>query len=70
MNYRQCREADKRADVGPHAARPNTDDLKAVRTGIRAAMQALYSHVLREEIPDRIAELLTQFDQQKHADGA
>ncbi len=70
MNYRQCREAGKRAGVGPHAARPNADDLKAVRTGIGAAVQALYSDVLREEVPDRIAKLLTQLDQPKHTDGA
>ena len=63
MNSRQCREADKRAGVGPHATRPDVDDLKAVRTGIGAAVRALYSDVLREEVPDRIAELLTQLDQ-------
>jgi hypothetical protein len=70
MNYRQCREADKQAGVGPHGARPSADDLKAVRTGIGAAVQVLYSDVLREQVPDRIAELLTQLDQPKHTDGA
>jgi hypothetical protein len=39
-------------------------DLKAVRTGIGTALRALYSEVLREEIPDRMAELLRQLDQQ------
>jgi hypothetical protein len=39
-------------------------DLKAVRTGIGTALRALYSEVLREEIPDRMAELLRQIDQQ------
>jgi len=39
-------------------------DLKAVRTGIGTALRTLHSGVLREEIPDRIAELLRQLDQQ------
>ncbi len=39
-------------------------DLRAVRTGIGAALRTLYSDVLREKIPDRIAELLRQLDQQ------
>jgi PAS domain S-box-containing protein len=39
-------------------------DLRAVRRGIGAALRALYSDVLREEIPDRIAELVSQLDQQ------
>jgi Anti-sigma factor NepR len=39
-------------------------DLRAVRTGIGAALRTLYSDVLREEIPDRMAELLLQLDQQ------
>ncbi len=39
-------------------------DLRAVRRGIGAALRTLYSDVLREEIPDRIAELLSQLDQQ------
>jgi uncharacterized membrane protein YccC len=38
-------------------------DLKAVRTGIAAALRALYSDTLREELADRIAELLRQLDQ-------
>jgi Anti-sigma factor NepR len=45
-------------------------DLKAVRTGISAALRTLHSDVLREEVPDRIAELLRQLDQQKDADNA
>jgi hypothetical protein len=51
-------------------------DLKAVRTGIGAALQAIYSQILREELADRIAELvqqldqrLKQLDQQKDTDG-
>jgi hypothetical protein len=39
-------------------------DLRAVCTGIGAALRTLYSDVLREEIPDRMAELLLQLDQQ------
>lgn len=38
-------------------------DLKAVRTGIGAGLRALYSDMLREELADRIAELLRQLDQ-------
>jgi len=39
--------------------------LKAVRAGIGEALQALYSGVPHEEVPDRIAELLRKLDQQK-----
>jgi hypothetical protein len=39
-------------------------DLMAMRTGIGAELRKLYSDVLREEIPDRMAELLGQLDQQ------
>jgi hypothetical protein len=38
-------------------------DLKAVRIGIGAALRTLHSDVLREEVPDRIAELMRQLDQ-------
>jgi hypothetical protein len=37
-------------------------DLKAARTGIGAALRTLHSDVLREEVPDRIAELVRQLD--------
>jgi hypothetical protein len=37
--------------------------LKAVRAGIGAAIRSIHSDVLREEIPDRIAALLRQFDE-------
>jgi Anti-sigma factor NepR len=43
-------------------------DLRAMRRGIGAELRTLYSDVLREEIPDRIAELLRQLDQQKADD--
>jgi hypothetical protein len=39
-------------------------DMRAVRTGIGAELRKLYSDVLREEIPDEMAELLRQFDRQ------
>jgi hypothetical protein len=38
-------------------------DLKAACTGIGAALRTLHSDVLREEVPDRMAELLRQLDQ-------
>jgi Anti-sigma factor NepR len=47
---------------------PGPTDLKAVRTGIGQALRTLYSDVVQEEVPDRIAELLRQLDQQKDAD--
>jgi anti-sigma factor NepR-like protein len=66
-----CREPEKRDGVGPHGTRPDAGfDLKAVRTGIGAALRTLHSDVLREEVPDRIAELLKRLDQQKDADSA
>jgi hypothetical protein len=43
-------------------------DLTAVRRGIGAELRTLYSDALREKIPDRIAELLGQLDQQKADD--
>jgi len=42
---------------------PGPTDLKAVRTGIGQALRTHYFDVLREEVPDRIAELLMQLDQ-------
>ena len=39
-------------------------DLNAVRTGIGAELRKLHSDVLHEEIPDRMAELIKQLDQQ------
>ena len=50
---------------------------EAVRTAIGTALRSLHSDVLHEPLPDRIAELLRQldqqlrqFDQQKDADSA
>jgi hypothetical protein len=66
-----CRASDKRDGVGPRRAGPDAGfDLKAVRTGIGAALRTLYSDVLRDEVPDRVAELLRQLDQEKDADSA
>jgi hypothetical protein len=40
-------------------------DLKAVRTAIGGELRRLYSDVVREEIPDRMSELLKRLDQLK-----
>jgi hypothetical protein len=42
-------------------------NLRVVRTAIGGELRRLYSDVLREEIPDRIAELIRQLDQLKEA---
>jgi hypothetical protein len=42
-------------------------NLRAVRTAIDGELRRLYSDVLREEIPDRMAELLKRLDQLKDA---
>jgi hypothetical protein len=65
MSCRKRRRSDKRDAPGRHEARPNADDLKAVRAGVGAALQALYSVVPHEEVPDRIAEPLRRLDQQR-----
>jgi anti-sigma factor NepR-like protein len=68
MNYRKPNKPD---GVGPHGTRPDAGfDLKAARTGIGAALRKLHSDVLRDEVPDRVAELLRQLDQQKDVDSA
>jgi anti-sigma factor NepR-like protein len=68
-NCGECGEPDKRDDIGPHGTGPNVGlDLKAVRTGIGAELRTLHSDVLREEVPDGMAELLRQLDQQRDAD--
>ena len=65
MSYRERRESDKRADAGPHQTRPDANaDLGAVRAGIGTALRVIHSGVLREEVPDRIAELLEQLEHQ------
>ena len=65
MNRQACREPDKRGGVGRHERRPTADfDLEAVCTGIGVAIRTIHSDLLREEVPDRIAELLRQLDEQ------
>jgi len=39
-------------------------DFEAVRAAIGAALRSLYSNVLLEPLPDKMAELLRQLDQQ------
>jgi hypothetical protein len=39
-------------------------DFEAVRTAIGTALRSLHSNVLLEPLPDRMAELLRQLDQQ------
>jgi hypothetical protein len=39
-------------------------DFQAVRTAIGTALRSIHSHVLNEPLPERIAELLSQLDQQ------
>ena len=66
MSYRECRESDKRAEAGPHETRPDANvDLGAVRAGIGTALRMAHADVLREEVPNRIAELLKQLDQRE-----
>jgi hypothetical protein len=48
-----------------HICCASIDDFKAVRASIGETLRELHSDVLREEAPDRIAELLRQIDQQK-----
>ena len=46
--------------------RPKPDfDFEAVRTAIGTGLRSLHSDVLQEQLPDRIAELLRQLDQQQ-----
>jgi hypothetical protein len=44
-----------------------TADLRAVRTPVGAELRKLCSDVLREEIPDKMAELIKQLNQQMEA---
>jgi Anti-sigma factor NepR len=50
--------------------RDGTADLKVACTGIGPELRTLYSDVLRENVPEMIADLLRQLDQQKDADNA
>jgi hypothetical protein len=42
-------------------------DRKAVRSNIGAELRKLHSDLLRNEIPERMAELIKQLDQQMEA---
>jgi hypothetical protein len=42
-------------------------DLRAIRAAIGAELRRLHSDLLREEIPDRMAELIRQLDPLKEA---
>jgi Anti-sigma factor NepR len=49
--------------------RPRAEpDFEAARTAIGMALRSLYSDVLSEPLPEKIAELLRQLDRQKGAD--
>ena len=39
-------------------------DFQAVLTAIGTGLRSIHSHVLNEPLPERIAELLSQLDQQ------
>jgi Anti-sigma factor NepR len=68
MNCGERREPDKPDGVGSHETRSSAGvDLKVVRTGIGVALRTLHAEVLREDIPDRMAVLLSQLDQQKNS---
>ena len=58
------RNPGKRNDVGRMGRRPRArSHLDSVRAGIGSALRSLHSDVLREPLPDRIAELLRQLDE-------
>jgi len=71
MNYRKRQKPDKGDDVGRCGTPPDAgSELEPLRTGIGAELQKLHSDLLREELPDRIADLLRRLDQQRDADSA
>ncbi len=71
MNHRDRRETDKGDGVGRCGKPPDAgNDLEPLRTGIGAELQKLHSDLLREELPDRIAELLRQLDRRRDAGSA
>jgi hypothetical protein len=39
-------------------------DFQAIRNAIGTRLRSIHSHVLNEPLPERIAELLSQLDQQ------
>jgi Anti-sigma factor NepR len=59
-----CREPGKLINELACVKRELTSaDLKAVRSGIGAGLRMLHSDVLKEDIPDRMVELLRQLDE-------
>ena len=65
MNCRLARIAATAMTLIGMGRRPEADvGFEAVRTAIGTALRSLHSNVLQEPLPDRIAELLTQLDQQ------
>jgi hypothetical protein len=50
--------------VGMGRQRSARSHFDLVRSGIGSALRSLHSDVLREPLPDRIAELLRQLDEQ------
>jgi hypothetical protein len=63
IDSKRVRPANEMALVGMKRGLSQAD-LNALRRGIDPELQTLYSDVLREEIPDRIAELLSQLCRQ------
>jgi hypothetical protein len=63
IDSKRVRPANEMALVGMKRGLSQAD-LNALRRGIDPELQTLYSDVLREEIPDRIAQFLSQLDQQ------
>jgi hypothetical protein len=63
MNYRRIRREAGQVDRAM-ARRPRSRlAFEVVRTAIAAELNALYSDVLHEPIPERMADLLRQLDQ-------
>jgi Anti-sigma factor NepR len=51
--------------LGLHGRRPRLGaDFQAIRNAVRTTPRSIHSHVLNEPLPERIAELLSQLDQQ------
>jgi hypothetical protein len=62
MNCEGARNTARRLALVGMARDLASADVRAVRTGIGAELRKLYSHVLREEMPAKMAELLKQLD--------
>ena len=69
MKRSECEASEKCEGAGPPARRPNALDMKAMRSGIGAALKEIYSDVVGDEIPDRLVELLKQLDQKNDTGG-